>query len=232
MPEDLILKARRPARRIRGTTARLAEAVREARRRYDHWDSYSEKYTPEYLQSKFDEVHGDFTAELSKIRRDAERQLQRAKDATAPPAPPRDPGAAVLLERQKERAWGRIKPLLEADRDPTEIAARLANSGDRLGVEALIEELPSFLDARRSEGEAADHFDQRLKVYMDAVREHQSLVLTPEEREAREGLSEAERAHSLLQTNLGLIKRDGADTPALYGEDEDGLDTQINLEDD
>jgi hypothetical protein len=231
--EQAISRARRPAKQIRATTSRLADAVREARRRFEYWEGLSNRYAAEHLQAKYDEVHADFVKEYRKVRKEGERQLEKARKATEPPGLPRDPGAAMLLERQKERAWGRIRPMLEADRDPTEVAKRLADEGDRPGVEALIEELPAFLDARGNvDAESSDYRDRRIREAMAAVREHHSAVLTPEERAAHEGLAEAEKAHSTLETNLGFLKSEGIEVATLYGEDGEGFESNVDLQGD
>jgi hypothetical protein len=203
--EDLP-KLRRPAGRIRRANPRLARAVADFRRAADRIEA-DRRFTDEHRAERIAELRAELLNKVDALQREAEDDLAHARKRTAPPSSSKDAGERLLREHQLDRAWRRTRELLDAGRDPVEVGQRLVDSGDRLAFEALVAELPSYLELKSS-GETTVQIDERRATYLSALRAIETPLLSPAEAEAREALGEAERALGTLSANVQNVARE------------------------
>ena len=193
--------------RIRKTTDELADALLDFRYYRDKVQN-DRRFSEELKAERIEEAREHFDEQVAEIKRTADKALERAKEDTAAPGLPKSNGAALLLESQKARAWSEhVKPLLDAGKDPSAIASRLVKKGDKLALQTLADNLPTYLETEPA-GSSEFPANKRIENYMGAVREHQKELYTPDEAVAHEAFTEANRAHKMLQTNLGLVRQE------------------------
>ncbi len=205
MPTRAFLRTKR----VRATTDELADAVLDARHYREKIES-NRRISEEVKQERHQVVRDELDDKVAKIQRTADKALQRAKEDTATEGLPTHSGKALLVESQKARAWNEhIRPLLDAGRDPTDIATRLSQKGDRLALQTLAANLPGYLETEpQTEAESGSARDHRISNYMGTIRESLADLRTPEEAVAHEALAEVDKAHKIMQTNLGMVARE------------------------
>lgn len=229
MSDTMTMRAAMPVRRIRGTTEKLADAVLEARKKIEAVKGRDELTE----EAKAERIQGHREALLDaadEIQRYGARYLDRARERAMPPGPPSDPAEATLYETRKGRAWARIRPMLDSGRDPRHVAEHLVANQDRVGIAALREELPTYRELHRQDGETPASTAHMTQLILREVGEVERPLLSDEELEKRDALADAERAHSFLTTNLGMVRQEREGTFFLAGEaGEDGSVGNVEL---
>lgn len=160
------------------------------------------------------------------VERESQRRLADAQERALPPGPPSDPASATLYETRKGRAWQRIRPMLDAGRDPTQIAEHLVSSGDRVGVAALREELPAYRELHRQSGETPASTASMTQSILREIGDTERPLLSREELATRDALADAERAHTYMTTNIGMVRQELEGTYHLLG---DGDEPDVEL---
>lgn len=223
MPDDIVEmldrpRSRRYAKRVRSTTAQLAEAVESCRGDIEAILG-KKALTDEAKAKRISKRRAELLDEVDAIEAKAEKNLEVARSGSPKQKVPRDPGQAALLESRKTRAWSRAERLLDTGKDPDAVARFFADQGDRLGLEALKEELGVWMNART---ENAARAKERTAEELSVIREIEKPLLSEGEAEMVTGLEEAERAAGDLKLNAGLLRREGENVNVLSGEDDDG----------
>lgn len=216
-------KSSRPARRILRTSEKLAKALRAARDDIARIEANA-KLSLEYRRELVDERRQQLLDAVDAIEADAKGWLGKAQ-ARPNRKLPTDPAEATLREAKLGRAWERIQRQLDAGADAAEVAREYAAQGDRLALDAMREELPSYLSAK---GESPES----LKAYAMHIDDAEVPLLSEAEVEHYENADAANRAAQLLQTNLGIVRKEatgGESVPLLIGETHDGQDANIDL---
>lgn len=120
------------------------------------------KLTPKGLQEQIDGFRNQALAALDDLEERAKRARENIERALAETMRLKDDDvmAAILREIREERAWARIRPLLEKTDAAVllphirELARRAAEAGDDIALGALEAEIPAYLEFRGVGSEA------------------------------------------------------------------------------
>lgn len=108
---------------------------------------------------------------------------------------------ALLEEIRRQRAWERVRPLIEGQdvyQAVEEVATDAASRNDLATIRALREELPSFLKATGSQALE--------EVSLKMLSRIELPLLGPAERRAHEYREEFRLGSAYLQTTFGLVR--------------------------
>jgi len=126
------------------------------------------------------------------------------KQFTVTDTPTTDTNALLLAELKEQRAWNRIRPLLDASGDdPTTVVEELAAGRDPHVVAALRAELPSYLRARDPGAHGTD---------LDLMPSFRKIIdasnVTFEQQQAEAQKKELERAFTVANTNILFVEQE------------------------
>jgi len=110
-----------------------------------------ERFTQEHREQATREINRRALEEVRSIRQSAELERAALQEIASEMASAQPQGSAeeqLLRETRIGRSWSRYRDLLEAGTDPSEIIRRAEEGRDEAAVAALVEELPSYLEAR------------------------------------------------------------------------------------
>jgi len=147
--------------------------------------------TRKWLLDSVDEIEANAKAALEKAR---------SKQTTLTPE---DSATAI-------RARDRVKALIDHGTDPDTVVQQLASAGDREGLAVLREEWPAWAQLNGLESTAAST--------LAAIAQAEEPLLGEKEIKRRNEIAEAERAFSMVQTNLSLARLDKEAVETLYGD--------------
>lgn len=208
-------------RRLRGLPQKLADKVLATRKRIAAIQEDADltleaqmrqmEEQREGLMSAADDVEAAAVEALTAVEGTAEKA--RASEG--------DPASELLHENRLQRAWARLRSLLDAGREPLDLASEAEKASDRLAFDALREELPTWLAAHNRQTE--------IEPTMAAVAEREAHLRTPAEQAMADAIATAKRLRETVATDVGLVRVDQETCAELYVLGEDGKTTPINI---
>lgn len=150
-------QARRAFGDLQGIAQSALEAHRATMQRIEALKQ-DERYAPEYRQKLINEEQATADQVLATARADVDRtHAVLQSTAQQQDAPSADTSAALLRETRVQRAWERIRPLLDAGRTWSKVVEQSEAARDGHALLALREEFPAWAQAqqKRSPGMVA-----------------------------------------------------------------------------
>lgn len=138
-------------------------------------------------QKALDAIDADFRIAESN-KNDLEKRIAEAF------ALPNDPTARLLRLTEQQQAWTRVERLLTGGTGYEEVIQQAGERGDLVTLQALREELPSYLFAAKWQ-------DDYTKALLKLIAQAELPLLTPEQRTAR--LLEAELSTGWYNLTMG-----------------------------
>lgn len=145
----------------------LAEAMAARQKAITVNDQWSESYKREQLDAERTKAREQAEALAAEV--DGARQtLRTAAEELAQPTG--DPTAQLLAETRQERAWQRVRPLLDNGRAWHKVIAEAEKARDAMLLVALAAELPSYLEAKSSPRDPISQHDVRQRIDLATAR--------------------------------------------------------------
>jgi len=192
---------------LTGTPKRQADAVRSARKDIAAVES-REELTPAAKSAAVAARRTELREEMAAIEESA-KEAAAAVQGAGPIRPAVDPAEAMRIWQRQERELG-------GGADPAEIAGRLVEEGDRVGLQVLAEELPAFM---RAAGEG-----DRLAGALAEIRSAETPLLSEEEASYRQNAAAADTALERIHMNSHFIRTDGETADFLVGVGDEHID--------
>lgn len=218
----LPVAARKALRRLRSLPQKLAGAVLATRERVAAIQANAD-LTLDAQMRQVEEEREALMETVDTVETTAVESLTAVEGAVEAAGESKgDPATQLLHENRLNRAWGRLRSLLDAGREPLILASEAEQAGDRLAFDALREELPAWMAAH-------SRTDEEISATIVAIAEYESHLRTPAEQATIEALDTARRLREMVATDVSLIRVDRESCAMLIAEGEDGETVTLDI---
>ncbi|HXG66365.1 MAG TPA: hypothetical protein VNO70_14800 [Blastocatellia bacterium] len=186
-------------RTLRATPAKLAAIPQKLRKDIAAIQKDS-RWAESYKQQQVERLRGEARREYTTLvlaARDAEQKIRKEIKAALNPAAD-SPEAEMARELKLSRAWARVQRSLDSGLGLIQTIQEAAEFGDLAALQAMREELPSYL---RSKGQ-----DELINRALEVLGKVEMPLLPPEQREAREVETEVNRGWPQLTATTEWIE--------------------------